>query len=159
MISILTWFMIFFSFLFVFELKIMLLLLYLFLMIVSISLMIFFTEMVSWFSFLVLIFLIGGLMISFMYMVSLSHNNSMHMKNFMLMLLVSMLFSFIMFSSLDLKNLVFYLVENKDMEKFWISYSFIYMVQVFFLFIYLTFVLIIVDLKLKFSKGNMKEII
>nr|ATU74590.1 NADH dehydrogenase subunit 6 [Liposcelis bostrychophila]ATU74603.1 NADH dehydrogenase subunit 6 [Liposcelis bostrychophila]UNO31817.1 NADH dehydrogenase subunit 6 [Liposcelis bostrychophila] len=101
-----------------------------------------------WMSMIFLIFMVGGLMVSFFYMVSLSHNMVLVWPP--LILLFSLLLS--PFSYKSLENF------HEDSVDYFSFSSLGYMMEVLFMLFLLFLILFMIDYKLKTFSGFLKEI-
>nr|AKE07181.1 NADH dehydrogenase subunit 6 [Liposcelis nr. bostrychophila AZ] len=126
-------------------------LLYMFIFIISVSIMISFHDFSVWMSLMILIFMIGGLMITFMYMLSLQPNSFFQFQFLIFNLFIFFFISW--WSSYDLN--IFY---TEPMYNSFNSFFIFYLIMVVTCFVYLIFILLFVDYKLKFIKGSLKEI-
>nr|ATU74564.1 NADH dehydrogenase subunit 6 [Liposcelis bostrychophila]ATU74577.1 NADH dehydrogenase subunit 6 [Liposcelis bostrychophila] len=103
-----------------------------------------------WMSMIFLIFMVGGLMVSFFYMVSLTHN--MVLKIIPHVFLLSLILT-PYFNSQDVSN--FNIVYSNS---FFLFSSLSYLILVLFMLALLFLILFLIDFKLKAMKGFIKEI-
>ena len=108
----------------------------------------------SWISLIMLIFFVGGLMVSFFFMASLSHNSIIKSKR-------KISFIFLLIFLLRLEKMIFryYYSLYITNHSIYINWNFIFYYVFLLLILILVFILLFfIDKKLKFLKGILKEI-
>nr|YP_009104520.1 NADH dehydrogenase subunit 6 [Liposcelis entomophila]AHA47074.1 NADH dehydrogenase subunit 6 [Liposcelis entomophila] len=111
----------------------------------------------QWCTILFVIFLIGGLMVSFFYMVSIDPNNFKIFKLGWFFFWGFILFYFVTNFNLNFFFQVFMKGKMNCIQKNWKKSQINYLMFIMFILLYLIIVMIFVNKKLKFCKKKIKE--
>ena len=114
----------------------------------------------QWCTILYVIFLVGGLIVTFFYIVRINHNNFKNFKFRFMYFIISILSIFWIVPSFYVNHFFFYNLINLKLNRIFINWKerqSYYLTFIIIILLYLIIIIIFVDKKLKLCKSRIKE--